>query len=133
MERATQLSKLTQEKQNLEKAALHDKSALIQQEKERNAKDLMKKQQLLDEMAKSESQKLQENLTSKIMALEKEKKSLEEELNTVSTNESRLKKEISLLESKTKENKLSETRLMKNISDLQDKVSLALIYYRLKI
>ncbi len=108
MERASQLSRLTQEKQNLERAAFHDKSIVIEQEKE---KDILKKQQL------------QENLTSRIAALEKDKESLQEKLKAVSLNESKLKADISAIVSKTKLNDLSETRLMKEISDLQDKVT----------
>lgn len=118
MEKGSQLSRLKQEKQNLEQAALEHKSNLKQQEKEKEVKERTMKQGM-NETANAEVIKLQDRYTDRISHLEKENKSLEQELKSLSSNETRLKKEI---ESKIRESKLSETRLMKDISDLEEKV-----------
>lgn len=121
MEKGSQLSKLKQEKRNLEQAALDHTPILKHQEKEEDVKDVVPRQ-VMDEMVKTEVQKLQDRYADRISQLEKEKKSLEQELKSLSSNEARLKKEITTLESKTRESKSSETRLIKDISALQEKV-----------
>ena len=119
MEKGSQLSKIKQEKKDLERTVMNDNLVTIQKEKEKNAQDLSTRIEPID---KSQSQKIQNQHDDKIYKLEKEKKEIEQELRNMSLNETKLKKEIANLESKTEKNNIKEARLMKDISELEDKV-----------